>query len=350
MYGSRGLFVYQLVNSLKKSVSVNILSPNPESFQNLIGKGSILPNMKFNFTANLIRLLIYTLNFLFLIICYAHKSDVIHANWGYTGFLAILTKPIHRKKIILTERSPYFVTTKNKILHIFLKFTYKNVDRLVVLSNYSKDKLCKNYNLDENKILVIPNGIEYQKPKNKNVLRKNLNLSNKKFIALFIGRLEDVKGVNLLIDAAEKIQKQIFYVIIGNGSKKESYVNLVKNKNLSQKFKFLEQVPHEKIFDYMQASDVFVFPSLNETGGNVLLEAAACNLPILSTRVGWAEDVVSEGDNGFFLEKNNSDDIKIKLEKVLNKTEFRFTHVRNLPSWEDCAQKYIQEYSDLIGK
>lgn len=345
-----GKFVRSLVQALEKNnFDVEVLCPS--GYTALTGGSGILPNLKISFKAKL-QFPIYLLHTFFLISIRARDSDIIHANWGLTAFLALLSKPIHRKKIILTARSSQLLFTKNKMFKIFLGFTYKNVDRLVVLSRSSKNYLENEYGIHG--AAVIRNGVDVSGI-NSGVDGLVKYKKFKKFIT--VGRLTSLKGINYLVKGFSNVKnKNSLLIIVGSGEEEMNLKRLVRDLGIENRVIFLGNVDTKTVYNYMAVSDMFVFSSLMETGGNVLLEAAALGLPIITTRVGWAEEIVKDGVNGLFIEKKESKEITNKLDIILSdikmfrkfKNNANKLAKSNIFSWGYCASLYRKEYKNLL--
>lgn len=350
---NRGIFVYNLVKALdKRGVRSAVLCP--VGYNALLGGAGILPNLKRSIKAKL-QFFLYNLHMSFLIIKGAKQNDLIHANWGLTAFLALVTKPFHMKKVILTERSSQLLFTKNSLLKLILGFVYRNVDRMVVISNSSKEYLESTHRIGD--VVVIRNGVDIKKIANKSLLRKELKILSNSKIVLTVGRLTYLKGIDCIIKGFSKIKrKDCFLFIIGSGEEENNLKRLVEKSGLGGRVLFLGNLSTEDVNDYMAIADVFIFASIMETGGNVLLEAVASGLPIITTRVGWAEDVVRDKVNGLFIEKDNVEDIRNKLNYILSTRtlrRFKFSARQAARSkifyWGHCAFLYGKEYKSLLN-
>ena len=340
----RGIFIYKLVKSLKNYINVNLITL--KGYDSLISGAGIIEKLNHSWMARFI-FSIYFIHLYLKILFNVPKCDIIHANWGLTAFLALLTKPFYKRKILLTERSSFMLMTDNKFLIMLNKFIYSHVDSLVLISNFSKKLLYNKYNI--NNVKVIMNGVDNIEKKDKNSLRTKLKLLKADKIFLYVGRIDEKKGIQYLIEAFNKIvleYKNVYLIIIGRGD----YAERLKLDN--EKIIFLGEKLQNEVFDYMLASDVFVLPSLNETGGNVLLEARSCGLPIISTKVGWAEDLINDSKDGFFINKQDPKDIYNKIIKILDNKTFSklLKNSKNikLNDWDDCAKAYAKEYKRLI--
>lgn len=133
-------------------------------------------------------------------------------------------------------------------------------------------------------------------------------------IFLFIGRYTEIKGLRNLIKAwsAIKDKKGWKFTLIGAGEMKDELIN-------SGQFIVKDYMPQELLLDEMQHSGCFVLPSLHEPWALVIHEAASAGLPILCTETcGAAPHFVINGYNGYRIKDNSVEDLKLKLEKIIN--------------------------------
>jgi len=121
---------------------------------------------------------------------------------------------------------------------------------------------------------------------------------------LFVGNLLPVKGPNVLARAAEELQ-DVDVIFVGNGPEKITAGRCVGAR------------PHEEIPLWMNASDVLCLPSLNEGLPNVALEAMACGLPVVASRVGGVPEIVQEGVNGFLVPPSDANTLAETLRRAL---------------------------------
>lgn len=352
---TRGIFIYNLVEALRKdNIDTEVITI--KGYESLIGNAGMLPNLAKSWKARFL-LIPYTIQLYFKIISKAKACDILHCNWALPAFLAILSKSFHKKKIVLTERSSFLISTNNLFLKPFLSFTYKNVDRLIVISKNSKNILQKKYKLGPT---IIPNGLN--KPKintARSTIRKSMGIKPNEKVIIYVGRVDNIKGFNYLFNAFLEVHKKFNdskLIIIGSGNDLDLYKNNVNKLSLGNSAIFKGSIDHKSVFKYLLASDIFIFPSLNETGGNALLEALSCGLPVITTKVGWAEDVVIEGHNGYFIEKKNVESINEKLTKILtnpallkkfSKNSLKIAN-KTIISWNECSSLYEKEYKSLL--
>ena len=142
--------------------------------------------------------------------------------------------------------------------------------------------------------------------------------------ALAVGRLEKEKGFDLLIDAVAQVP-QMKLKIIGDGSQKNKLLDQTKANGLVDRVEFLGQQNRSSVKKWMQASQFLVLPSRYETFGNVLLEAMACGKPVVATKCGGPEEIVSEPVG--LLCKVDSNSLAKSMGRMLNEYD-RFDSTR----------------------
>ena len=154
------------------------------------------------------------------------------------------------------------------------KKVYEKCDLVIGVSNKAIEDI-------KNKTLVISN---WWNPK----LKKSTKQNNK--YALAVGRLEKVKGFDLLIESWTNIKTKL--VIIGSGKEKQNLLYLVKKNNLANKIEILDEVKREELISYYENASVLIVSSRDEGGPRVALEALYLGIPVISTDVGHMPDIL----------------------------------------------------------
>lgn len=178
---------------------------------------------------------------------------------------------------------------------------------------------------------------------------------------LCVSRMTPRKGIRYLIQAMKTLlekdnTRKLELWIVGEGDELESLKQSAKDLNIAEKVKFFGRVEHEKLLFYYQLADIFCLPSLNEGMSNSLLEALASGLPLVATVTGGTEELVSDGENGFFIKQHSVEDIAEKLEKLISdealRVRFGETSRRRaeMMSWKNVAESYNQLYQKAVKK
>jgi glycosyltransferase involved in cell wall biosynthesis len=173
-------------------------------------------------------------------------------------------------------------------------------DYLVTHSNGHARTLETELGIKRTKFKIIPIGIPITKKRNQYRSDKSKN----NIEVLFVGRLENRKGIDILISAIPKIiqkNSSISFNIIGSDPMniKESYKS---NQLFKNHVQFLGKVSSSALENRYQKCDIFVAPSRYESFGIVFVEAMKFSKPVIGTNVGGIPDIVSNNKNGYLIE------------------------------------------------
>jgi len=226
---------------------------------------------------------------------------------------------LHNYILKNSPKSPKFLIAS--IFHKFYSYldyrTLKYSKRISFVSKRVLKEGTMLYPIFREKFHYEPNVIDQDKffmlnPKEILKLKENLGFQDNKFNILFVGRLEPMKGIGLLIKIIKKIDNpQIRLIIIGEGP--------LKSEILKYPFvKYIGKVPNEDLYKYYNLSDLLVYPSKNETFGLTLLEAIECGLPCIAFKpndkdiITASDEIIKDGKTGFLVRDEEEMVIKIK--------------------------------------
>ena len=231
------------------------------------------------------------------------KHGIVHVQRTYFMIPFILWKPNY-VKIVTMHTMPLEYLRVNypslyklvfKLYIVFEKMLVKKLDIIIAVNTKIAEFIRKVYNSD--KVLTFSGAIidEHKfRPANKEekvLIRSKLGIDPNHKVLLFVGRLEKVKRVDLLLLAFRYLKEKwkhndIRLLIVGDGSQKERLIQLTKQLGIDNHVIFTGHVPPKKIAEYYRASDLFVLTSISEASPNVVREALACGLYVISTNVG----------------------------------------------------------------
>ena len=235
-------------------------------------------------------------------------------------------------------------------------------DRIVVASAHEKHLLTALYHADGEKIAVVPCGVDLERfyPIDKETARRSLGLRDGERIILFVGRIEPLKGIDILISAAAQLHEDENFrvLIVGGDARAEAQVAelraLAERLDVDHHISFVGAVAHEKLPMYYNAADVCVVPSYYESFGLVAVEAMACGVPVVASRVGGLTTTVSDGETGYLIPWRCPEPFAERLELLLDNDELRRSFGRagreavERYRWANVADAVTTLYDDLL--
>ena len=185
--------------------------------------------------------------------------------------------------VIVSERNLISFFVKSR-LHVFLeKYILERADRIVALSNVVKEDLVKVFSVNPNKINTIYNSVDIEKFQQDNIIYSSENCEEMpKFVTM--GRLTSQKAQWHIFRAFCEVVKKYplaKLTVLGQGEMLDEYIVFLKKLGISEKVELKGFMPNPH--NYIKESDIFVFSSMVEGLGNVILEALACGKPVIST-------------------------------------------------------------------
>jgi D-inositol-3-phosphate glycosyltransferase len=206
-------------------------------------------------------------------------------------------------------------------------------DRIVALTAVDRQQMIRHYG-DVAPIVVIPGGVDLERfrPHPKAAARKAVGLEGAERLVLFVGRIQRLKGLEVLLRAFARLRDvgTTQLVIVGGqpGTGHESreiarLQHLAAKLGLSEQTRFVGAVPHEELPLYYSAADVSVMPSSYESFGLVAVESLACGTPVVATRVGGLTSIVRDGETGLLVPWRDAELFAERLQLVLQDDAFR---------------------------
>jgi len=295
-----------------------------------------------NYRKNYFQIVSMIFSLLLLIIRKGINIDIIHAHYVYrTGYVAAIIGKILRKPVIITAHGSDIHQNLYSENILFRKRTVNALrwSSKVIAVSESLKKIIDKEVLEE-KTFVLPCGLDNRLfyPMNTIECRRVLSLLINKKILLFVGTLNPVKGVDILINAFKRIRDKddnVELIIIGDGPLRSELEQKVRNFGIAENVHFLGRKNHNKIHLYINASDIIVQPSRNEGRGLAIMEALACGKPIVASRVGGIPETIINNKLGILVEKENPVALADGIINALNGT------------WD---KRYISKYAKQFSQ
>jgi len=242
------------------------------------------------------------------------KAKTVMASWAFPDGLACAwLKPLCRYRLFIQcLGSDINVHSENKFRRRLLKKSFSLADGVITVSKALQQKVLEI--CPKAKVSTIYNGVNFDKfaPDNDKFDVKSI---------LFIGNLIKTKGVYELITAAEKFAcraEKCHFHFLGNGPERAALENIVLQKGLQDIVTFHGVINHADVATFIQKSHLLVLPSYQEGVPNVIMEAFACGVPVVATKVGGIPEVLTQ-QNGVLLDSYAEQDIVVGIETCLSK-------------------------------
>ena len=237
--------------------------------------------------------------------------DLIDAHYVYPdGFAAVLLGQFLKKPVVVSARgSDVNQFAKFPFIRKFLSYTLRRADQVIAVCQALKDAMMQ-LGLLGDKIAVIPNGVDIDKfyPVSKEEARKKLGLVGKKII-LSVGGLVPRKGFDLLVKALrilldERQGQELSLVIVGEGPSRKELEQMIAALNLGASVRLVGDVPHQELYCWYNAADLFCLASSREGWPNVLLESLACGTPVVATNVWGIPEIICSDSVGLLTKRD----------------------------------------------
>lgn len=324
-----------------------------EKLEKISGNGIVSKIKKQKPLALLVPILIFSQFCSTVRLILKHDIKIVFSNWIVPQALtAILVKPFFPDLRIVTisHGGDAALMNKNKALRFLARFILKRVDAVVAVSSFIRKKL-KDTGYDETEIHMIPMGVNLESFR----IKHNQIPQPKENDLVFVGRLEEKKGLLYLIDAIKLLKENhslsVKTTIIGEGSQRTYLQNRVRELKIEDQVIFLGALTHAEIVPHLARSRIFVAPSINlsddvEGMPTVIMEALSVGLPVITTDAGGITDVICDGKNGIIVRQGATDELSDAIRNLLQSTEhqnrLRINALETVKkySYENIAKQY----------
>jgi len=298
-------------------------------------------------------------------VCIEHEFGLYGGNMGeyVLAFLSLLTKPfIIRFHTVLPDPDVERLKLVRSICML--------ADKVLVMTQHSHRLLAEDYDIETDKLLIIPHGTHFIPAANRVELRTRFNLQNKKILTTF-GLLSPNKGIETGIKAMVKIAAEFpeaVYVILGNThpnlvasegeAYRESLQRLIEENDLTQNVRLVNEfIPTDQLLNYLSLTDIYLFTSKdpNQAMSGTFMYAMSAGCAIISNAFVLANEMLDEetgeiipsGDENALAEKAiyllRNDDVRNEMGKKA------FMRTRNT-LWGTVARKHSMLFYELMKK
>ena len=236
-----------------------------------------------------------------------------------------------------------------------------SLDRVVAATDYEQRLLRQIYRVPPSQIEVIPLGVDPERfhPGSRADARAGFDIPVTDDVIVAVGRIEPLKGLDILIRAAAQVtnRSRLRVLVIGGDEQArpefDRLAAIAEEVGIRDAVTFVGAVPHEDLPDYYRAADVVVMPSFAESFGLVAVEAMACGVPVVASRVGGLASTVADGRTGYLIPWRCPEPFAEKIELLLRNDPLRdalgaagVERMRDF-SWESVADRLVAVYDRL---
>lgn len=313
------------------------------------------------------------LNFAFLeysirLINETGRFDIIHAHDWIVAFTSKALKHAYSIPLVATIHATehgrnwgIHNDTQSYINNIEWWLTYE-AWRVIVNSEYMKSEVKYVFKLPDNKLHVIPNGVDLNKfnhVERDYSYRRNFAEDREK-IVFFVGRLVNEKGVQVLIDSAPKVLQYYHdakFVIAGKGPSLDYLRGKAWDMGIGHKVHFTGYISDEDLLKLYKCADVAVFPSLYEPFGIVALEGMVANVPVVVSDTGGLGEIVNHGYDGMKSYNANANSLADCILEILHNPDKAdemkkraLEKVHRIYNWDVISHQVTGVYQEIINE
>lgn len=293
-----------------------------DRFERLAYQGNMIRLIKNNPLYSLLMGL-FLLAFLWkaFFVSFRQKAQILHAHWCVPGGLvgAILSILTGRPLIVTVHGSDLYLLQSIPWLRPLGRMIFKKAKAIITVSMYLRKTLLEMFQLDPNKVLVVPMPVDME------LFKPSGDPCNREKKVLYAGRLDGRKGITFLIEAFSILDRDldIRLIIVGEGPDKGNLLNMIQALGIADRVEVRPAISHTQMPELMKSVDIVVLPSVMEYGmggeglGLILAEALSCQKAVIGTNVGGIPDIVIHLQTGLIVEEKDPLSLAFAITRLL---------------------------------
>lgn len=265
------------------------------------------------------------------------------------GLLAVIAgKLLHKPSAVSIIGNPAYSKLRKGFRMKITMWILKNANFITVTGSNSKQFLISK-GVTEEKVLILPNTLDFS------TFKKQIN-PEKKYDIISLGRISNEKHVELIVKIVAKLKiemPELKAAIAGSGPELEKIKESVKQLELDKTIDILGYIPDEQLEGFYNSGRLFVLTSETEGFPRTIVQAAACGVPVVASRVGDIDDIIENNVNGFLVEQYNDVNSYTKFilrllndhklyqefsEGLMKQVHDRFSHHRASEVWQSIIK------------
>ena len=319
------------------------------------------------------------------VLAFAHAEgrvyDLIHSHYWLSAEVAEVLRrrwrlPVvqmfHTLGLVKAQAMDDSLNGEGQVRELAERVAAQVADRIVAASEIELSDLISLYGADPGRVRVVPLGVDTRlfRPLRQADARAALGRDACEFMILFVGRIEQIKGIDVLLEAVgdllrgrRDLRRRTCLVVVGGAidptaddsesGKIAELRAMVDAHGISENVDFVGSLDQQELALYYAAADVCAVPSLTESFGLVALEAMACGTPVVATRVGGLQTVVTS-ESGVLVPPNDAEALADGIASLLDDMELRIqlsagARARALTfTWDRVANGIEEVYAELL--
>ena len=285
--------------------------------------------------------------------------DLIDAHFSYPdGMAAILLGRVLGCPVTVTLRGTIVPLSTHRLPRVQIRWTLRRAARIFSVSESLKT-VAMSLGIPAEKIRVIPNGVDTEvfRPVSRSEARVALGLPPDRPLVVSVGILSQRKGHQRVLEALPAVLRRypdLLYVIIGGptseGDTGPLLARLTQELGLDDHVRLVGPQPHDAIPRWLAAADLFCLATSNEGRANVVMEALACGVPVVTTRVGGNAEIVHHGENGLLVPLGDTAALRTALLTGLDRSWDRQAIAApwQAQSWDRTSTEVLRELEAVI--
>ena len=386
VYGGAGVVVEYLAAELAKLMKIDVrcFGDQDEKTESLTVKGFSFDHPEFDNTNDKLKAVLNSLMTCIKMNADDLDADIVHCHTWYAQFSGIISKLCYGVPLVITTHSlePLRPWKREQLGRGYdasswiEKTAIEMADAVIAVSKETKEDVLQYFDVDEDKIKVIYNGInleEYIVTKETSTLEE-YGIDKLKPYVLFVGRITRQKGIIHLVNAIKYIDPDTQIVLCAGAPDtpeigKEMEVSVNKVKKTRDNVIWIDKMLSKKeVIQLYSHADVFCCPSIYEPFGIINIEAMACETAVVASAVGGIKEVVVDGETGILIPLEQQDiapfeavypdkfarDLASGVNKIINDETLKKTMAKNgrqrvedTFDWRAIAKQHKELYKSL---
>ena len=310
------------------------------------------------------------------------KYNLVHSHYYLSGAIGLhlkntwgipLVHTFHSLGVIKEETLGIGDQSPDARLEIEKRLC-QSADRIIATNPQEKEDLVDLYQTDPEKITIIPCGVNLDlfQPLSQDDSKKEIAFSTDNFLITYVGRLEERKGIETLLEAISLVDNPSVQAVIVGGQPSEKpflswgelseepykkYMALIDEYGIEKQVTFTGGKSQDQLSKYYSAADITVIPSYYEPFGMTAIEAMACGSSVIASRVGGLKSTVKENLVGALFEPRNAVQLAEKIKIIFDQPSINVEMKKNTRpyveenfSWKSVAKSVAGVYQELITK